>query len=191
MFFIILPIIGLFILSLIGKSSQRKTKIDETVVERYRQAIPPVIKEGFKNEGMPAEEWDLLFNSINTLGGIETDMSEIGQDVFWGMVDPVYGLYRKSQRQTRQMPKELAVNTIKSLYMKYPITVNWRLTFFIENFRESDNPILKNASIIILSLLTSLSVTCPNCNNTIPKDIGKCPYCKPSTRRTSDYIYLL
>ena len=55
-FFIILPIIGLFILSLIGKSSQRKPKIDETVVEKYRQAIPPVVKEGFRNEGMPAEE---------------------------------------------------------------------------------------------------------------------------------------
>ena len=189
-FLIVLPLIGLFILAAIQSTPKGKPRVDQAEINRQIQGIPVAIREGIKQEKMPSEELKLLHSSLFTLGGIETDISEIVQNGIWGISDPMYGLYRKNLKQAQQMPKGLAIDTIKNLYSKYPWTAHWAISGLIKSFEESNQPKLRNAALAFRSILTSVSITCSSCRNSIPKQITICPYCGSNSKPSSNYIYL-
>ena len=150
-FLIVLPLIGLIVLAAIQSTPQGKLKVDQAEIDRQIQGIPAAVRVAIEQEKMPSEELKLLHNSLFTLGGIETDISEIVQNGIWGISDPMYGLYRKNLKQSQQMPKDLAIDTIKNLYSKYPWTTHWAISGFIKSFEESKQPKLMNAAIAFRS----------------------------------------
>jgi len=71
---------------------------------------------------------NLLESAVMTITTGASSKAEVFEDAMWGIVDPMYGLYRKSigigALGLRRMTPEEARETIKNLYSQHPEIVN-------------------------------------------------------------------
>ena len=101
--------------------------------------------EVYSKEGISPKQIAILANAIRVYCRIPT-VSEAVDDCIWGIADPMYGLYKKSQKHIGEISPEDAKSTIKQLYLSYPESVTLILKRFAQNV----------AYMSILSLLTVL-----------------------------------
>jgi len=76
----------------------------------------------YKQEGVTPNQIAVLANAIRVYGGIPTP-AEAVDDFVWAITDPMYGLYKKSQKQIGEISQETARATIEKLHRRFPKSV--------------------------------------------------------------------
>lgn len=76
----------------------------------------------YKQEGVTPNQIAVLANAIRVYSGIPTP-AEAVDDFVWAITDPMYGLYKKSQKQIGEISQETARATIEKLYRRFPKSV--------------------------------------------------------------------
>jgi len=144
------------------------------------------------------EYWSLRGSIISYLVGVDTTvmkppslLERVGE-VYYGIFDPLYGLYRQSLKERGKnevITPEISKEKIAGFYLKYPCTVRGYLEDVTKRLHEKGR-------LMMLSLINSISIECSECGEKIPIEINECPYCSavlkhPARKGVEDPLKIL
>ncbi len=162
------------------KSLQKKEENSKTPFEA-------ISKQNLKN---------LEFSLIEYLGGFRAHSSGV-TDAYFGIFDPVYGMYRNTLKtreeqrynaQSDRMSSSLTI--IERFYHKYPRLYRAYLEDVAMRLKEEVNGNIHQRNVILkkktVGLINTISRKCSNCSEKIPKGVKTCPYCDAKVSMVSE-----